>query len=456
MCSAARPTPGKVERCSNGEGGIRTLEGGNIPLNALAGRRLQPLGHFSGRHRIAALSDPSTVRSPPRTCKESRSSGGGRRWYCRDVRGEPASTFLPAPPFRHMPLKGDFLILRHEAPHRQARGERLEPGQGLLPEARADEDRPRRVLPRRRGLRAQPRPAPAHADVALPRRRGGVVLLPEAGSGRIIRDWLETVHIEFPSGRTADFPVCNERRGARVDRQSRLHRSAHVGLAGGRRRPAGLPPDRSRPERGQSVAPRAEDRDGRQGGDGRARARRASRRRRARPGSTSSRRSSRSWGSPRCGALRRPSLRRSSGGSTIRSVATTTWKVADRRGVFVDYGQNSRDRTIASAYSIRPTPDARASTPLDWDEVADGEGGAFHADDDAQADRRGRRPDQRHVAPQSGASIPLFAKLDLEPADPNKLESGRRGRRGQRWESDPRGGQPRRPAQQAALRRAKK
>ncbi len=50
-------------------------------------------------------------------------------------------------------------------------------------------------------------------------------------------------------------------------------------------------------------------------------------------------------------------------------IATTTWKVADRLGVFVDYGQNARDRTIASAYSIRPTPDARASAPLRWEEV---------------------------------------------------------------------------------------
>jgi bifunctional non-homologous end joining protein LigD len=53
-----------------------------------------------------------------------------------------------------------------------------------------------------------------------------------------------------------------------------------------------------------------------------------------------------------------------------QEVATTTWKVADRRGVFVDYGQNARDRTIASAYSIRPTKDARASAPLRWNEVA--------------------------------------------------------------------------------------
>jgi DNA ligase D-like protein (predicted polymerase) len=52
-----------------------------------------------------------------------------------------------------------------------------------------------------------------------------------------------------------------------------------------------------------------------------------------------------------------------------QEVATTTWRVKDRRGVFVDFGQNARDRTIASAYSIRPTPDARASAPLRWDEV---------------------------------------------------------------------------------------
>ena len=58
-------------------------------------------------------------------------------------------------------------------------------------------------------------------------------------------------------------------------------------------------------------------------------------------------------------------------------VATTTWRVADRKGVFVDFGQNARDRTIASAYSVRPTADARVSAPLLWEEVERVEPEAF-------------------------------------------------------------------------------
>jgi bifunctional non-homologous end joining protein LigD len=52
-------------------------------------------------------------------------------------------------------------------------------------------------------------------------------------------------------------------------------------------------------------------------------------------------------------------------------MATTAWWKEERRGVFVDYNQNARDRTVASAYSVRPVPDARVSTPLAWDEVSD-------------------------------------------------------------------------------------
>jgi bifunctional non-homologous end joining protein LigD len=52
-------------------------------------------------------------------------------------------------------------------------------------------------------------------------------------------------------------------------------------------------------------------------------------------------------------------------------LATSKWWKEERHGVFLDYNQNAKDRTIASAYSVRPTPDARVSTPLRWDEVAD-------------------------------------------------------------------------------------
>jgi DNA ligase D-like protein (predicted polymerase) len=52
-------------------------------------------------------------------------------------------------------------------------------------------------------------------------------------------------------------------------------------------------------------------------------------------------------------------------------IASSKWWKEERQGVFIDYNQNLRDRTVASAYSVRPTPDARVSTPLRWDEVAD-------------------------------------------------------------------------------------
>jgi bifunctional non-homologous end joining protein LigD len=51
--------------------------------------------------------------------------------------------------------------------------------------------------------------------------------------------------------------------------------------------------------------------------------------------------------------------------------ATSRWWKEEREGVFIDYNQNARDRTVASAYSVRAVPDARVSCPIEWDEVAD-------------------------------------------------------------------------------------
>jgi bifunctional non-homologous end joining protein LigD len=51
------------------------------------------------------------------------------------------------------------------------------------------------------------------------------------------------------------------------------------------------------------------------------------------------------------------------------TMATSKWWKEERHGVFVDYNQNAKDRTVASAYSVRPTADARVSAPIDWDEL---------------------------------------------------------------------------------------
>jgi DNA ligase D-like protein (predicted polymerase) len=58
-------------------------------------------------------------------------------------------------------------------------------------------------------------------------------------------------------------------------------------------------------------------------------------------------------------------------------LATSKWWKEERHGVFLDYNQNAKDRTVASAYSVRPTRDARVSMPLDWDGIADVEPADF-------------------------------------------------------------------------------
>jgi len=59
------------------------------------------------------------------------------------------------------------------------------------------------------------------------------------------------------------------------------------------------------------------------------------------------------------------------------TIATSKWWKEERHGVFLDYNQNAKDRTTCSAYSVRPLPDARVSAPLDWSEVADCDPAAF-------------------------------------------------------------------------------
>jgi bifunctional non-homologous end joining protein LigD len=62
------------------------------------------------------------------------------------------------------------------------------------------------------------------------------------------------------------------------------------------------------------------------------------------------------------------------------NLATAKWWKEERHGVFVDYNQNAKDRTVASAYSVRPTPDARVSMPLTWQEVPGCQPEAFTID----------------------------------------------------------------------------
>lgn len=59
------------------------------------------------------------------------------------------------------------------------------------------------------------------------------------------------------------------------------------------------------------------------------------------------------------------------------SLATSKWWKEERHGVFLDYNQNAKDRTTCAAYSVRPLPDARVSTPLTWSEVPDCEPADF-------------------------------------------------------------------------------
>lgn len=181
-------------------------------------------------------------------------------------------------------------------------------------------------------------------------------------------DWLETVHIKFPSGRTADFPVLNE--------PASLAWSANLGCVE-------IHTWHSRRKDIEKPDYLLIDLDPSAGGQWKA-VREIALATKAvmdELGLMSFPKTSGSTGmhvlAPIVPELEFPEVRRFGKALAkeverrLPTIATTTWAVKDRTGVFVDYGQNARDRTIASAYSIRPTDDARASAPLRWNEVAD-------------------------------------------------------------------------------------
>ncbi len=91
------------------------------------------------------------------------------------------------------------------------------------------------------------------------------------------------------------------------------------------------------------------------------------------------------------------------------TIATSKWWKEERHGVFIDYNQNAKDRTVASAYSVRPTPDARVSAPLAWDEIADCNPADFTL---ASIPARFARAGDRHAAIDAHAGS-LEALLDL-------------------------------------------
>lgn len=227
-------------------------------------------------------------------------------------------------------------------------------------------------------------------------------------------EWLRTVHVEFPSGRSADFPVVDDAAGLAwvanlgcIDLNVWPSRVAHV------ERPDYLLVDLDPREGDPWEAVREIALAAREVLDG--------------LGLASYPKTSGATGihilCPILPELEFPDVRRAAKAiarriaALVPDLATTTWKVADRGGVFVDYGQNARDRTIAAAYSVRPTPDARASAPLAWDEVADADPGAF-----TLATMRDRVADAGDLTAgmhaRAASLLPLLDPLGLRPPRP--------------------------------------
>lgn len=98
----------------------------------------------------------------------------------------------------------------------------------------------------------------------------------------------------------------------------------------------------------------------------------------------------------------------------LPGIATSKWWKEERgEAVFIDYNQNARDRTVACAYSVRATPDARVSTPLEWSEVPDVDPGELRID--TVPARLAERGDP--AAEIAAAARPLASLLELVALD---------------------------------------
>ena len=95
------------------------------------------------------------------------------------------------------------------------------------------------------------------------------------------------------------------------------------------------------------------------------------------------------------------------------SIASSKWWKEERHGVFVDYNQNAKDRTVAAAYSVRPTETATVSAPLSWDELADAEPADFTL---ATMPERFKRRGDPHagIDERSGSLEPLLELFDKQ------------------------------------------
>ncbi|HSK09514.1 MAG TPA: non-homologous end-joining DNA ligase [Vicinamibacterales bacterium] len=93
----------------------------------------------------------------------------------------------------------------------------------------------------------------------------------------------------------------------------------------------------------------------------------------------------------------------------VPALATSKWWKEERHGVFLDYNQNAKDRTVAGAYSVRPKPDARVSAPLTWEEVDGSDPADFSL---ATMPKRFARVGDRHAAIDEHAGS-LEALLEL-------------------------------------------